>query len=373
MKWAFLFLASSLLFGTDCCPPGALKTPSCTCKQFEGQTGKLYSAVPCQSCTPCSAVWTGGFSLLAWQAREEGLAFAFDNSPEASSASVNIDGKLVDIDFNWEPAFKIDLGCLFPDRSWDFSSRWTYFYTHSTHTAHASPNADSTGLFPLWVLPSGNTAPLQLYGTARGSWQLHLNEIDLEMGYHPFLTPALSIRFDGGLKLLSADQRFRVDYSDGITAGGVHLVSAQAVLHNKALGIGPRLGFDSKWRLGKGWSLIGNLAGSLPLCSFKIHRNDYDVSERLPAGTASFVDSFFKQSVWVFRPVLEAALGFGWDACFGCRKQYAFGLQANYELQYFWEQNLMGMLVNEAIIHQVFQPRGDLQLHGATLAFTFGY
>ena len=358
----------------NCCPPGALNAPSCSCKQYEGVFRKLFPSTPCLDCPcdPCSIIWTADVSVLAWQAIEEGLDFALENNPLPISSTTNVNGSLVGIDFNWEPAVKVNLGFEIPSRSWNANVRWTYFHTRSSHTANLETNVDSTGLLPLWAFPNANIATQFLYGKAEGVWQLNLNAVDVEMGYSPFLSPALALRFIAGVKVVSLDQHFHVAYSEGFSDGIDTLLSAKTTLNNEAMGTGPRIGFDSKWHVGKGFSLLGSIAGSLPLYHYRINRTDADLGFNTTV-LEKTVGSFFKQAFWTFRPVLETSIGLGWDTCFGCRSQYPFGFNASYEFQYLAEQNMMAMLVNPGVQNLAFEPRGDLHLHGATFTFHFGY
>jgi len=225
---------------------------------------------------------------------------------------------------------------------------------------------------PLWLHPSANIFTQLLYGRAHGSWQLNLNEVDVELGYCPFLSPDLSLRFIAGVKVVSIDQHFHAAYSDGFSDGANTLISANTSINNDSMGTGPRFGFDSKWRVGSGFSLLASIVGSLPLYHYRINRTDSDVGFNVIDLTKT-VDSFFKQAFWTFRPVLEASIGLGWDMCFGCRSQYPFGINASYEFQYLAEQNMMAMLVNPGMLPLTFEPRGDLHLHGATITFHFGY
>jgi hypothetical protein len=354
MRWFLILFAASLL----------AEIPDC-------QT--LFPARPCTE-PPCQSkqiFWIGDVSLLAWQAREEGLDFALKNTPPQSDANVNVDGSLVGIDFDWMPAFKVTVGAAFAERAWDAQFRWTYFHTHSSRTVQAATAANSAGLLPLWAFPNADIASQFLYGKAHGALGLNLNGFDVEMGYWPYLSPSVSLRFTAGLKILSIHQHFKVKYSDGFEDEDTQLLDAKTSVDSDTVGAGPRISFDSKWRLARGFSILASLAGSLPLLQHLMTRTDSDFG--IEAETAETINSFFKEGFWIFQPVLETSLGFGWDTCFGCRKNYPFGLAASYEFQYFPEQNMMPLLINPGILNQVYHQRGDLHLHGATLTFHFGF
>lgn len=354
MRWFLILLAA----------PFFAEFPDC-------QT--LFSARPCTA-PPCQSqqmFWITDLSLLAWQAREEGLNFALKNDPLPTQANVNVNGDLVGIDFDWKPAFKVTIGAAFAERAWDVQFRWTYFHTDSSRTVHATPAANSAGLLPLWAFSSADIASQFLYGKAHGALELNLNEFDAEMGYWAFLSPSVNLRFTAGLKILSLNQHFNIKYSDGFEDEDARLVDAKTNIASDTVGAGPRISFDSKWRLGQGFSILASVAGSLPLLQHLMTRTDSDLGVNTQG--AETVNSFFKEGFWIFQSILETSLGFGWDTCFGCRGNYPFGLAARYEFQYFSEQNMMPLLINPGILNQVYNPRGDLHLHGLTLTFQFGF
>ncbi len=334
----------------------------------EGQH-RLFQDIPCskKGCDLEGMFWMSEISALCWQARVEGLAFGLKNDPLPNGAIGNVNGKLSTVKFHFEPAFKIDVGMIFSKRGWDTEFRWTRFQTDTSTTI----TSNGAQIIPLWAFPSADITGQFRYGSAKGTWNLNFNGFDVEMGYHPFLSPALSLRFHAGLKVGSIDQKFSAHYSGGTVVGLNALVSANADLTNSSIGTGPRIGFESKWELGKGFSLLGTFAGALPLWHFRVNRTDTDRNTQ--SSIASGIDVSSRMRFWIFRPVLETALGFGWQTCFGCERKFPFGLDVKYELQYFAEQNMMSMLVNPGLLSQTFFPRGDLIFHGAALTFYFGF
>lgn len=371
-----LLNAASLLEAGECCPPAASIAPNCSCLETKA-FGSLYSAWP-NVCSPCPSIgwgWTFDVSFLYWQAQEDGLDFAVKNNPiltPASNLYANMNGEFIGLDFHWEPALKLNANVIFPN-GWDLDLRWTTYYSRSKHmTSHASTVANTTsGLYPLWMLPDSYTSASPVYGQARGLWNLHLNTFDLEVGANVFLTPRLSVRFHGGVKGIAILQKFRVKYFDGLLALGEQMLPSRAAMSNNCYGMGPRIGFNSKWFVANGWSIAGDLAGSLTLDRFRMKREDTDRS--LNSGSVFFENSHFKESFYAFRPNLETLLGIAWDTCYGCNCNYTFGFLAAYELQYYWEQNMLPQLVSTPITFLDFVSRGDLHCHGLTATLRFGF
>lgn len=141
------------------------------------------------SARPCLAPdeWGGAFdaSFLIWQARADGLAFAVKNNPTlAPNANLyaNVDAEIVEMDFSWQPAFKINF-VMQMSNAWDFDARWTFYHNRSEQDASASISTSTTGgLYPLWMLPQANLASPSVFGEAHALWQLHINTIDLILG-----------------------------------------------------------------------------------------------------------------------------------------------------------------------------------------------
>ncbi|MBF8263158.1 MAG: mOMP-like family protein [Parachlamydiales bacterium] len=384
MKFHFLIFGSLLgsLASAEqlpgCCPPNAMDAPCDRCREHKDHYGMLRSARPCQKeqCFPCSFGGQVDLSFLMWQAREDGLGFAIKNNPRlvpAPNLAADVNGSMKTIHFSWEPAFKLNFEMDFSN-SWDFDARWTFFYTRSSASSHAQTNASTgSGLLPIWVLPQSYHASPNVFGQARGIWHLHLNAADLELGYHPFFTPKLNLRLYCGLKGISVSQQFSANYSGGIDDGAVTLLPSRAAFRNRCLGLGPRFGINSEWSLKKGWSLLADGAVSMSLSVFNLSRKDFDNSVTDNGLTHYDDQSKFRESFYAYRPSIEGLIGIGWSDCLGCRQQYDIHLKAAYEVQYYWDQNMMRQLTAEPISFTPFSMRGDLHLHGITTTLGFGF
>lgn len=315
--------------------------------------GSLPSARKCLDVRCPPVQWGGAVSLtfLMWQPRQDELEFAVKGE----------DGKRVGVDFDWSPGFKVDLDLQFPNRAWDFDVRWTVFYNRST-------GSYSGQLLPLWILP--NIYPsfnsYISYGNARAVWKAHMNAIDLELGYDPMLTKNLSFRLICGVKAFSLFQHLTIDYTQGVLNGVTEIAPSRCGLRTESLAIGPRLGFNSSWRLGGGWSLLGDFSGSLMLDYFVMKRKDAD-------NALIFSEGIFRENFYAFRPALEALTGICWDGCFGAKKGLALSFQAAYEIQTYWEQNMVSQVVARELSYHEFNVRGDFAVQGVSLKVSVGF
>lgn len=396
-KLALIPLILSFLYAKEnssCCPPGAVDYPSQvgTCYKNTYSTLRSAEKCPCEKCT--ISKWSGktDLTLLVFQAKEDGLNFAFQNNPqfksEYSTDSLfnDINGNFVNMSFRWMPAFKINMGFQTPKKAWDTNFRWTYFHSTNSKSVTSAGNISGLGLFPIWVLPNNQFAinnPI-LFRKASSSWNLTFNTIDWELGLNSLLTKHLSSRLFMGLKGAIIDQSLKANYSDGVlfpnagflaedATNSFQPISANAKMKNNAYGVGPRLGLQSMWRLGKGLSFLADISGALPFYHFILKRQDEDVTNFPNIPLEETIRHKLSTSIWTYRPNLETNLGLAYSLCFGKKNNRTFGTSLSYEMQYFWEQNMMSLLVGESIQYIPFAQRGDLILQGVNINFRFGY
>ena len=311
-------------------------------------------------------------SFLYWQAIEDGLEFAATNTPRfpASDAMpTDLSANLLTLNFAWEPAFKFLLGYHFASPDWDLNTRWTCFYSRSNRSASHPLSSDGAGLFPLWIPQQAAISTHPVYSSAKGTLLLHFNTIDFELAYSGGISKALFLTLHGGLKGVSIDQKLRVGYFDGFSDGTHEMISSHAHVKNKCSGIGPRIGFGSKWLLPQGCAFIAEGAAAFALSHMKTNREDHSVGQTL--GAIDNIQAKLHEAFWVWRPLIETKAGFQWTLCFG---QYrSLQLEAAYELQHYWEQNMMIRYADSAVFSAFFNSRGNLILQGLSLSATLGY
>jgi len=311
-------------------------------------------------------------SFLFWQASEDGLEFAAANTPRfpaSPNIPTDLAANLLTLDFSWDPAFKFLLGYHFAESDWDFNTQWTFFYSRSSRSASQPLSSTGAGLFPLWIPQQAAIASFPVYSSAKGTLLLHFNTVDLELAYAGGISRSLLLKLHGGLKGILIDQVLRVGYSGGFFDGTNRMIASHALAKINCRGLGPRIGFGSKWMLPKGCSLIAEAAGAFALSQVAAKRED--VSVGAISGTIQNLSVQLHESFWVWRPLVEAKTGFQWSLCFG--KNRTLNLEAAYEVQQYWEQNMMTRYADDAVFYAVFNARGNLILHGLSLTAALGY
>ena len=321
--------------------------------------------------------FTTELSFLYWKAVTEGLVYAqeIDGSVGPAAADpIIIDAKVKDLDYEWDPGFKVGLGYIFDGRQqWDTSLYWTYF--HSTAAASASVGADDLSLValrPTWLpFLMGSVAD-----RAKADWTFNYNVIDACIARDFFLGKYLSLRPQAGIRGAWLYQDYEAKYRAGqFVNGGATLLRRNTRFKgsNDYSGAGLRFGSDAKWYLTKNLIIQGNGFISLLYGEFRI-KEFYDGAFPLDVGAGPFLKPEtidLRKDFNAVRPNLETELGATWQIFFNNDK-FRFALGAFYQLVYWFNQN---NLVNQflsldgngnAYVTNI-NPQGDLSMQGVRI------
>ncbi len=309
--------------------------------------------------------------FLYWQAREDSLAVGIVNFGSFAFSPL-VGAHVLNMDFSWNPGVKVGLGLGAPQHDhWDLFFEWTHLISHSSTSASAlvQDAAHSQGAV--------NTSLMQpdfefLAHIARGTWKLLYNTIDGNVGRPYYSGKMLTFRPHIGLRGAWFRQTLDAAYDNVFVSGfpTIHLTN-----HTKfdSWGIGPRVGVESNWMLGKGFSIYGNAAFSLLYTYFHVKETDvlYDpglfIATVFPA-TSSIKDKTRNSQV---RSNAEGALGFGWGRYFDCNRWH-IDFTLGYEFQYWFNANKNLQFLDDAA-HGIHTSRGDLALHGATFSMRLDF
>ncbi len=300
------------------------------------------------------SLWLDG-EILFWQANLGSLNYGVTSE---STSSVK-DGRVKNLDFNWDWGFRLGIGYKMPHDKWDLFVNYTYVHGN----AHGSAGSGHGVVFPSWASGFNFTGDGTFFAnSARSHWDMSLNMGDLELGRVCFAGKWLTIRPFIGIRGLVIDQDFNVSYKGGTVAP-----NDEDKIHadNNFWGVGIRMGFNGLWGLGKGLGIYSN--GSASLLS-----GHFDVHEREKLNKADERIFSVKRDVDNVVVAADLALGLQWDYLFS-RNRYHFGVKFGWEFNMFFDQNqLFNFLspTNPGAIH--FQ-NDDLTFQGLTLGLRFDF
>lgn len=362
-----LLLAPFLLVGEECSSSlcdGPPAEPCCiTTDQGERccftNDSLLKSSLALDDC--CNFSLSG--SLLVWIAHEEGLDYAIKNSGGTAFAN---NGDVKRINPDWDVGFRIDLGYQIPDCRMDLDLVWTRFHIKENNSATAPQFG---GLYSVWTIPG---AGLSAEEKAKAHWIMNYDELDLQMSgtFAPRsfleLSPLLS------LTAIWVHQKFDINLSGGSSSLNANalVIDDDIDMKNNFWGIGPKLGLDTLWILGCGFSLYGNFDTALLFGNFKLDQSEN--VQLLGLNPEITYLNISHDKFWISRALLHLDFGLRWDKFF-CDRSTRLTLQAGWEELFLFGQNQL-MRFQTVTAPGVNMPtRGDLTLQGFTLKALFAF
>lgn len=145
--------------------------------------------------------------------------------------------------FNWDSGFRVGVGYNFNYDKWDTLFTWTWFETDAEHSIPFESNASISPEFDAAFLSGDRPQSMS------AKWSLFLNMFDFELGKSLWITKCFFLRPFLGIKGGFINQKIHAKYYDLI----INHVSTNDLalenLKNNFSGIGPLLGFSTKWRV----------------------------------------------------------------------------------------------------------------------------
>ena len=287
-----------------------------------------------RTCPEMNGVYfTGDF--IYWKAREDELAYAAFLDRNEPPNMVNQWFDLVELDFQYDPGFKVGVGGNLPFDGWDLYLNWTHFHTHPT----SSVTSDGRNLVAFFIGTIDTTTPI-IGERAHASWNLMFNSLDFDWGRRFYLSRTLTVRPSFGGKAAWLYQRIRYKLT-GVRERDSGNPLENEFFHwtNKFWGVGPYLAINGKWTFGWGVGLYGEISGALLWGQFrqKTHTLEYNAEEDQGQVTISLVGTRVHFNTHRVRPTLKAFVGLDWERCI-IKKWLSLNFRIGYEAQYFWSQ-----------------------------------
>src|SRR5579862_270012 len=213
-------------------------------KQNEQMTLESNATCPVHVKGAYDVILKGSFTY--WQPIQENmqLGVVSDNTEDPLDL---VDGKEVDLDFDYKPGFKIGLGFNFNYDNWDTFLEYTWF--RGTEKVDKNLDADDV-LFPAWQIPDFLNPQ---YTSGSEKWKLRMDFLDWDLARSNSVGQKLCIRSFFGLRGAWIRQNVDVEYVNTIPSMAVIWPSTTVQQSSHSWGVGPRIGFCSNWKLGRGF------------------------------------------------------------------------------------------------------------------------
>lgn len=291
-------------------------------------------------------VWLSG-GLLCLQAKESRLDYA--TAPQPIAPGANYAGTdLTQPHFNWNCGIRLEAG--YQPRDVLYFANWT----HIVNTAHGTKSTDATeGFFPVWSLNKAlNTG--DYVTSAHLEWDLNTHQVDLGAIYAWDLNKYFIFKMRGALRTLFLDQTYKVEYGGGIYNQGIDTMN----MNNDFWGIGPAIGFTPCVILGQGFSLFGDLGGSMLFGRFFVKQRERYLERSLISHSDTLGRVKFN---------IDAKAALSWQTELAYRS-LLFGVQLGWEWHKYYGQNQLSQSRFELMNH-----RRNLIERGVSLMLTLGF
>lgn len=294
-----------------------------------------------------------------------GTEFAFTSGNQ--TVSYPIEGRTKQINFDTSVGFTVGLGFNFNFDGWDIQAN----YAHLDSGGSASASTNCTGhIIPLrsatCPFPEDDQQQSSYWANyAKSNYDIDYNTVDLQIGRCYFLSSALSMRPSFGVKAAFIDLKQITRYCGGsgdnddvfcdVQMIALGLDTLRVLETSDFSGIGPQAALQSKWALGKGFSLFADAVGALLYGYFDVDRN-----ESLSSDETSSIDLSANTHKMV--PMAQLQSGFAYDIFFDDDHQH-LGFRLGYDIQYYWRVNQMIEIYNPSTL-KMDRYSEDFSLHG---------
>lgn len=283
--------------------------------------------------------WFITFDVIYWHPKMGGTEWGIVTVPftTESFSGPRFDfrthnGKIKENDFTWDLGLKAGIGYKTPHDSWDVYARYTWFESNSSSSSYKNPPATIFTLRSLAGRPSK---------WAKSHVDISYNNIDLELARSYFLSSRFSVRPHLDAKATWIDLAQNITYNHAqFTRFDSDDVDTDRKIYDssKMFGLGPRVGVDGKLSLGYGFSLNGDLAGSILYSHFKVrHKEKHPLKvddDFVEGGTQYTIHDHMHR----FIPFVQMFTGLTWETFLNQKRQH-LTLKGGYEVQYFWRVN----------------------------------
>ncbi len=286
--------------------------------------------------------WFATFDVIYWHSKMGGTEYAFTSGSSdiiTTNANGNIsikvlnpsDGSVKENGLGWDLGLKVGLGYKTPHDSWDVFGRYTWLRSNKIARSTKNP--------PSFLIALKSLASL-IVERAKSSIDIDYKNVELELARAYFISSNLSLRphLDVKTVWLNLKQDATYNFSTLIQTEVTGL-DFKVKESSKLWGIGPRVGIDGKLFIGYGFSIHGDIAGSILYGYFKTRHKDTWPLVQSGGGTVLSI----KDKMHRFVPFVQTFMGLGWETFINNDKQH-LSFKAGYEAQYYWRVNQMAKL-----------------------------
>jgi hypothetical protein len=334
---------------------------------------------------------SGSVDFLWWRPYSEGLALGSDET-FVRTGSVNTivtdSTSEKNLNFKFDPGFRLGLGYYCPSNCWDVDLVWTHFHSK----ANAFGSSENTGSFDARNSDLFYNYWTRLLGLfpqeAKARWTLDMDLIDLEFGQKYYVNHCFILRPHFGLRFARIDQNYHVEAFSNSAFNNSSEISYKTFASvvkskNDFRGVGPRIGLDIEINLGCSVFLFGKGGASLIYGTFDRGSNEAInyTSFTNPTVATAFAYDASGHNERNTVTMTDISFGLKWEHCFECCNTYhPFALAFAWEQNAFYDLNRFNFVSGSVgskngVQAASYQPAktGDLKTQGLTVSAMIGF
>ena len=375
--------------GYNCCPtncgPVCCDVVSAPCLDW-GYNPPAHEKCACASngCGSFCDNLTGRADFLWWRPFSEGTELGYSAVNVETYATIYNDFSSTsyrDVNFKFDPGFRLGLNYYCPSSCIDISLVWTHF--HSKANAEGVGNVNNEAFVNFWEFNSDF-----LPDVAKERWTLDMDLLDLEFAQYYYINHCFSLRPHIDLRFARIDQNVHVESYSQTATMDILSFNAATKAKNDFRGIGPRLGLDLEINLGCNLFLYGKAGGALVYGQFDRHGEEL-ATAYVPEPPAGVVDGTFisrGKNVRSTVTMTDFTIGLKWEHCFECcNVSHPFALAIAWEQNTFYNLNDFNFLSDRSkapkshvvvpftVSGNNFSKKGNLYTQGLTVTATLGF
>lgn len=270
-------------------------------------------------------------NLIIWTAKEAGADIWAE---VIISDGVTSSNDILQVDFGWDPGFRVGVGYGMKHDQWDTQAFYTWFNTRGKDVISSGlGTVFSTFLGNFYVNnPNGAGLSGPAYQSASIDWTIHFNMFDWELGRKYWVSKALSLRPFLGIKGGWIKQSIHSKWQNPELSGAAFFNVGTENLENNFWGMGPGAGLNTQWGVFNGQTQF-YLFGDFFIALMYGHWSFSDLFQN----DISQQVSVNLQDINGGASTLRTFMGFGCDVNF-CRNRYRFSTKLGYEMQFWLDQ-----------------------------------
>ncbi|MBI5272935.1 MAG: hypothetical protein HY861_03015 [Chlamydiia bacterium] len=303
-------------------------------------------------------------SFIYWQMLQDNMSYAFVDSLSDTNRISNsqLQGNFAELNFKYQPGFKVGLGMNFDQDNWDSYAEYTRLYSsdRSSTTGALDPSGAQAPILPTVGHPV--TIGSNAFNAASAHWNCSLNFADIDLGRVYYVGTNLTFRPAFGARGAWIQQGYFVDYTNDVfSSSGEALGPTSVTMRTHSWAVGPRAGLNTNWMVGQGIRFYGNANADMLYTKYKVQSKTHQ--QLTSTGATQFFIA--KDRVMALRTHLDLELGLGWGSYFD-NNNWHIDLSASYGFQVFFNQNMFPRYLDDLMAGSFMDASGNLYAQGLT-------